>query len=218
MDMSEFAFFPKLPKEMRLMIWKHAMPGPRMLELEYNHVNLAHDGPVILTHSDPRVAALSASQESRSEAQRRYTLSLPGWKTGQNLFLDPAIDTVVIAWNWLFESDEHPPIFPEGGNWNQIHHICFIADTFEKALKFLEYEELVERFTSLETITIGKDEEGDLGEPSLEVAELSEEEKALCSVKIAQFEKTFARVMAEQPPTDRTLPLVRVMLVNRKLD
>jgi hypothetical protein len=31
-----FMLFPKLPTELRLKIWKHALPGPRIVEIEWN--------------------------------------------------------------------------------------------------------------------------------------------------------------------------------------
>jgi hypothetical protein len=33
---SNFMLFPKLPTELRLKIWKHALPGPRVVEIEWN--------------------------------------------------------------------------------------------------------------------------------------------------------------------------------------
>jgi hypothetical protein len=32
---AEFAQFSKLPLELRLEIWKQALPGPRIIEIEY---------------------------------------------------------------------------------------------------------------------------------------------------------------------------------------
>ena len=35
-----FTPFPKLPMELRLKIWKHALPGPRAIKLKHNTTNL----------------------------------------------------------------------------------------------------------------------------------------------------------------------------------
>lgn len=68
---AEFTVFPRLPEEVRLMIWTKALPGPRVVELEYHQREKDHEESWVeghFTSSCSLPVILSACQESRSEA------------------------------------------------------------------------------------------------------------------------------------------------------
>jgi hypothetical protein len=69
-----FTLFPKFPKELRLKIWKHSLPGPRIIQIDYNY----NDGPGLIDH-DHHVkcrakcpAMLHVNSEAREVAQKIY--------------------------------------------------------------------------------------------------------------------------------------------------
>jgi len=75
---TDFAMFPKLPKELKLMIWKRALLSPRAVELEYHQNDHDNRGLFMQGHftsSCPIPVLLSVCQEFRSEAQKQYQLS-----------------------------------------------------------------------------------------------------------------------------------------------
>jgi uncharacterized coiled-coil protein SlyX len=69
-----FAFFPKLPPELRRMVWKFARPSPRVLKI-YQFKTAPDDKPEL--YSTAKVPSLlHACQESRRIAKEWYELSL----------------------------------------------------------------------------------------------------------------------------------------------
>jgi len=94
-----FIHFPKLPVELRLNIWKLALPGTRIITLKEYQVEIPHigpygytDGPTIYQH---RVRAITSmpvllytSRESRGLALEFYTLSLGSVLHGRSVYID----------------------------------------------------------------------------------------------------------------------------------
>lgn len=80
--LDEFAFFPKLPFDLRTQIWRLSLPGPRL-------VNIIWDGSCKSTAKIP--PALHVCRESRHELRRWYKLSF-GNKNGK------AIDKQGTVW------------------------------------------------------------------------------------------------------------------------
>ena len=71
--LNNFTFFPELPFELRLKIWRQAFPGPRVVKVNsYGMVNL--DGYCFhaFCSASQLPIVLSVCQESRAEALRYY--------------------------------------------------------------------------------------------------------------------------------------------------
>jgi len=70
-----FTFFPKFPPEIRDQIWRHSLPGPRVLRM---NSNLLAPHPDKLSfareYRAPNPSALFVCQESRAVALRSYKL------------------------------------------------------------------------------------------------------------------------------------------------
>lgn len=199
-----------------MMIWRLALPSPRILELEYHHANYEHEGPVMLgycTPDNPLLGLLLACQESRRETLREYVLSFPTLTMGQRIYFDPSIDTVVIARYTDFESVVPSPLFLGGDIFDKVENICFIAEELETALRFLDNRELLVGYSSVKTIVIGREIEGPLGQPQLEELELEDCDQGLCSFKIRQFSDEFVLRFP-----NRKVPSVKVMAVHRTID
>jgi hypothetical protein len=64
-----FPHFPELPTEIRLQIWRHCLPGPRAVEVDYGH------GSEFLYSEYPPPIALHICRESRIEALKHYELA-----------------------------------------------------------------------------------------------------------------------------------------------
>lgn len=98
--LAEFKFFPELPAELRVQIWRQTFEA-RALELHYegepwNHF-LAADAQWHSSCGNP--VSLSVSAESRREALSFYTIALPLGgpdDTTRRLYINPAVDALVI--------------------------------------------------------------------------------------------------------------------------
>jgi len=80
-----FTLFPNLPSELRLKIWKHIAPGPRIVELQYatEPKRLVESIPGTLhpvspdwISKYPPPIVLHICQESRMEVLKSYQLAL----------------------------------------------------------------------------------------------------------------------------------------------
>lgn len=217
---TSFTWFPKLPRELRMMIWKQTLPGPRILELEYHHGRFEHDGPVMQGHftsPSPLHVILATCQESRHAALNQYNLTFPGMAEGQSLIFDPEQDIVVLS--RFTEPYHHAATTLISGNdhaWDQVQHICITADRLEDALGFLN-EQLVDGFPGVRTVMVAKELGGPLGTPLLKEPEFTEDENRLCAAGIEKFETGFAKKMAREM-SDRKAPTVTLKAVTRTLD
>jgi hypothetical protein len=100
---ASFALFSKLPVEVRLMIWRAGLPGPRVLTDHSIH--------------NKRLSLLAVCIQSRQIAQAQYLRFLsPGPnfpQTGSSvIYIDPDVDTIIKDLTWqssgtatLFEFD-----------------------------------------------------------------------------------------------------------------
>jgi hypothetical protein len=104
---ASFAFFPKLPIEIRQQIWKLNMPGPRI-------VNISHDpeGMRIVeldqtesgrnpfwkakANAGPVPALLHVNDEARSLLLKHYTLCFEKQTQGHPIYFDVARDTLCL--------------------------------------------------------------------------------------------------------------------------
>jgi len=100
-----FEYFPQLPAELRLKIWSHLLPGPRLVEVVWK-VTRIHT-PVSNPSNPKRIKAryignerppnlLHVCQESREEARRSLTLRLATDDQHSPIFVDPVRDTIYL--------------------------------------------------------------------------------------------------------------------------
>lgn len=99
MTPSSFTVFPELPFELRLKIWEHAMPGPRVLGVSPKMQYRSDHGGIIPVKmvwrtSAPNLNLLHVCHESREEALRVYrpSFGIP-LEPGQN-HVDFTNDTI----------------------------------------------------------------------------------------------------------------------------
>jgi hypothetical protein len=96
----DFPLFSKLPIELRLMIWNEALPGPRLVDANFQF----EDGEfpfgsdlVSCTTRTPPPAVLGVCHESRAEALKRYNLCFATWGGRTTTYFDLQVDTLFIA-------------------------------------------------------------------------------------------------------------------------
>ncbi len=93
----EFTLFPNLAVELRLKIWKFALPGPRSIKIRrvktdesaYSKQNFR------ITGMNEVPALLRTCHESRTEALRFYKRMF-GSVDGRPQYFDPSIDTLIL--------------------------------------------------------------------------------------------------------------------------
>jgi hypothetical protein len=92
-----FAFFPKLPPELRRLVWKFARPAPQVLKIFETRV-----GNEDILYSTAKIPALlHTCQESRRATKEWYELSLMRYKTKSNLgriYFDFSCDFVYVTY------------------------------------------------------------------------------------------------------------------------
>jgi hypothetical protein len=238
--LTKFAVFPKLPKELKLMIWKKALPGPRVVELEYHQNDNDgdgdgdgdddgdddddddddgndddNDGEFIMqghfTSPCPIPVILSVCQESRTEAQNQYELSFPSIGSGPKVYFNPSIDTLVLSWRGAFTNAAIAAA--RNDIFGKVEHICFASWEFGYALALLDNLDHIDAYPSAKTITVASDFYGPgegLDQPSIEEDEFTMDEQSLCAAKIDDFLMRFV----ERHP-NRTVPTVLVRSINR---
>jgi hypothetical protein len=81
-----FVLFPKLPIELRLQIWKFALPGPRIIDVFYLHPKGART-------TTPIPSLLHVCQESRREVQR-VLLVLNNYDGDGYFYVNSETDTI----------------------------------------------------------------------------------------------------------------------------
>ncbi|KAH6724299.1 hypothetical protein BKA61DRAFT_588202 [Leptodontidium sp. MPI-SDFR-AT-0119] len=101
-----FTLFPKLPSELRLEVWKFALPGSRVVEVLYN----ASNGRSCYSSCPPPIH-LSVSYEARQVALERYKLSFATLMSPPIIYFDMEIDQIYIgAGNFLIAGEPaHAP-------------------------------------------------------------------------------------------------------------
>lgn len=90
-----FTLFPQLPAELRLKVWQQSF-NPRTVELHSRRTHYAQTHTPRWHSSCGNPAALAVCAESRAEALPFYSVPLPIGDNGRLLYLNPAVDTVVI--------------------------------------------------------------------------------------------------------------------------
>jgi hypothetical protein len=117
----QFNLFPMVPLELRLKIWKMALPGPRIVEVYLdppeNPVTQEYD--IYIRVNTPPPAVMHVNFESRQVALEKYWLLL-GNKGIKHCFaqIDPAEDTIFIPWPKSYtETPQH--ILANGTFWSE---------------------------------------------------------------------------------------------------
>lgn len=155
---ADFTLFPNLAKELRLVIWKKALPGPRIVELIYHRRKKDSEGDVIPGHFTSRCHLpinLSVCQESRREALKQYKLSFATRNSDPKVYFDPSVDTLLLS--WLVGVGEGQWFFQVMGVQDKVKHVCFTSFNLEQALRFLANSRLIDNFPSLKTLIIAAD-------------------------------------------------------------
>ena len=102
---SKFTFFPKLPSELRVMVWRHSMPGARIVELFWN------EDTGICTSTCPPPITLSISREARSVALAYYKLCFQMGDAQPRIYFDMDIDELYLGiGNTTSSDDERLPL------------------------------------------------------------------------------------------------------------
>ncbi len=89
--LTEFQSFLKLPTELRQKVWRHALPGPRLVELFYDE----DMGACTSRCAVPIV--LWVCNESRREARRFYRPFFATNRAEASIYLDPHVDEVYLG-------------------------------------------------------------------------------------------------------------------------
>ncbi|CZT05479.1 uncharacterized protein RAG0_11548 [Rhynchosporium agropyri] len=96
----QFAFFPKLPAELRLMIWELALPGERIVRIQEFVESSPHDRILQAYQcigSKARVPTLlHVCHESRTLALKHYTIILKN-RLLKPTYFNPDLDTLLFA-------------------------------------------------------------------------------------------------------------------------
>ncbi|TAQ84224.1 hypothetical protein B7494_g7453 [Chlorociboria aeruginascens] len=89
--LTEFSYFPELPAEIRLRIWKFLFPGPRLVRIKLQSKGCSSAAPLPIT--------LHICQESREETQKSYSLAFPvqSLDAAARIYFDFKIDTILLA-------------------------------------------------------------------------------------------------------------------------
>lgn len=137
----ELKSFPKLPTEIRLMIWNLALPGPRVVDIRLRRRHEATSTGKIpdvsrYVSSLDHPAMLHACSESRFVALRHYELSFEKSTTTESspaqTYINFSIDTV-----WF----DHLPYFPS----TRARAYRFPASDFSK-IRYLALGRYLEEF------------------------------------------------------------------------
>jgi 2EXR family len=101
-----FDLFPRLPPELRVKIWKIALPGPRIVEVYLDQVDdLSRGVHDVIRVSTPPPVLMHVNFESRMVAREKYWLPLNECSrnstllSGDYAFIDPSMDTVFVSWS-----------------------------------------------------------------------------------------------------------------------
>jgi hypothetical protein len=118
---ASFSYFPKLPAEIRLKIWKNALPGPRIIRMELKYgarvpVKAGEKRKPKIAHfvgSRSRPVGLQVCRESRIEALKEYELAFPTKTSPAQTYINFAMDTMVL--------DKIPSYFPHTTSTTLVH-------------------------------------------------------------------------------------------------
>lgn len=93
----KFSVFPKLPFELRLMIWRFCLPGPRNVGIKIRFKAGGFGGWVVRGNIPRPPVALQVCQESREEALRYYILSFGTNAHPATVYFNYQVDTLCFS-------------------------------------------------------------------------------------------------------------------------
>lgn len=205
-----FTLFPRLPMEIRELIWHMTLPGPRLVEIQYKHSS-SSEGNTLLSGAFPRrppPVSLRVCQESRNKALRVYTLCIPTKIGVPKCYFSPPLDTLLLPCGWLHRPD---PCMLTQDVLGKIENICFSYPELDLAHTVLKIWHLYERFPGLKTISAALDhrtDENRVGEPSLEVPDPDNKALEVCQVKIEEAREAYLGRFPQ-----RKLPFINIMIL-----
>lgn len=82
----KFTLFPKLPTELRLKIWKHGLPGPRVIPLCIGRSLRRELRPCRVTNA--LITIRRACHEALDVVNKNYDKYVPAWKSQSNFIQD----------------------------------------------------------------------------------------------------------------------------------
>jgi hypothetical protein len=105
---NKLTLVPDLPTELRLKIWRHAMPGLRIVEVPRLKVNAYSVTHISYIFEDQPIVTLNVYRESREETLRRYTpMFLSDWNDHPQVYVDCNVDTCHFVPPKLVRSGHH---------------------------------------------------------------------------------------------------------------
>ena len=103
-SVGSFTYFPKLPAEIRLKIWKDALPGPRIIRIQLKfeprqpRIEGQKKKPQVsrFVASRPPPIGLRVCRESRIEALKEYEIGFPTKTSPAQTYVNYNLDTFVL--------------------------------------------------------------------------------------------------------------------------
>jgi hypothetical protein len=142
-----FSRFLELPKEIRLQIWKHCLPGPRAVEVCYGQ------NSEFLESKYPPPIALHICRESRAEALKHYELAFDSRPNASRIYFDFSRDGLHFKYRDTFSN------FPPEETLRAIGHdlvrVKFMSCTLDgSGTSPVPYLPDLREFKALEEITL----------------------------------------------------------------
>lgn len=163
-SLNQFIFFPKLPIELRLKIWREALPGPRIIEAYYDY-HESSDGDIsngVIRTNQPPPVLLSVCFESREEALRQYiSICNPEDFREVNychVLLDPCKDTLFIPYANSNLSDHYLQACLVWGDFysevalEKIRYLAIDTDVWDQYTQ--GHVECISKFRNLKRLTL----------------------------------------------------------------
>jgi hypothetical protein len=211
-----FPRFSKLPVELRLMIWKEALPRPRLVEVNFRFKNdefpFGSELASCATRTSPP-AILGVCHESRTEALKHYSMCFAVDDGQANICFDLKVDIMFIACDDLVEllcclkcvGGLIQPCF------QGLCHLAIGICSDNMIIKPADFLFLMEDLRGLETFTLVLHEKHDRhsGWQDVSLQEVAAEKEPL------EYRNCFNRVMDDRsswmPGTWRQAPALRFM-------
>ena len=163
-SLNHFTLFPKLPIELRLKIWREALPGPRIIEAYYDY-HESSDGDIsdgVIRINQPPPVLLSVCFESREETLRQY-ISICNVENFRevdycHVLLDPDKDTLFIPYANKNLSDHYLQaslvwgVFYSEAALNKIRYLAIDTDVWDQYTQ--GHVECISMFRNLRRLTL----------------------------------------------------------------
>ena len=162
--LAKFDKFPKLPAELRLMIWREALPGPRLVNVIFEFKdNYTRFGtrPLYCKSCTPHPAMLHVCRESREEALKKYSLCFAMFSGQGKIYFDMNVDNFLITCDDLMDLLTSLNVI--GGlrmpSFQGLRHLTLLLCPSMRDVEPREIIFLVQDLQRLETITLALHED-----------------------------------------------------------